>query len=210
MEILPLLENSLFAIGQLLRLPIMVLLWVCVVGSLFSLGHCFSDFLRRQRERSRFELNRWAQNTTSIHQASINELSQLPSELRHFVTSLNRSDNDTSLTQHQLTLLLLSAEDKVRSSLTLTRLLIKTGPSLGLIGTLIPMGSSMAAMASGQLEAMAGQMVVAFTSTIVGIACGTLAFFIFLVRQQWQTTAIREQRYLADLVRQELEDSKIE
>ena len=37
----------------------------------------------------------------------------------------------------------------------------------------IPMGSSLASMATGNLKAMAGQMVVAFTSTIIGLATGT-------------------------------------
>jgi len=40
----------------------------------------------------------------------------------------------------------------------------------------IPMGSSLASLAAGNLEAMAGQMVVAFTTTIIGLATGTLAY----------------------------------
>ena len=52
-------------------------------------------------------------------------------------------------------------------------MLVKVGPSLGLLGTLIPMGSSLASLATGNLEAMAGQMIVAFTTTIIGLATGT-------------------------------------
>ena len=54
-----------------------------------------------------------------------------------------------------------------------SRLLVKVGPSLGLLGTLIPMGTALASLATGNLDAMAGQMVVAFTTTIIGLACGT-------------------------------------
>jgi biopolymer transport protein ExbB/TolQ len=81
------------------------------------------------------------------------------------------------------------------------------GPSLGLIGTLIPMGISLAAMAGGNLEAMAGQMVVAFTSTIIGLATGTVAYVVATVRLSWVNEAVREQRYLAERISMELEKS---
>ena len=83
-------------------------------------------------------------------------------------------------------------------------MLVKVGPSLGLIGTLIPMGTALAALAGGNLEAMAGQMVVAFTTTIIGISCGTVAFVVLTVRQHWVNETVREQRFLAERVVSEL------
>ena len=85
-----------------------------------------------------------------------------------------------------------------------SRTLVKVGPSLGLLGTLIPMGTSLASLAAGNLEAMAGQMVVAFTTTIIGLACGTLAYIVAVVRQSWVNETIREQRYLAERIAGEL------
>jgi biopolymer transport protein ExbB/TolQ len=100
--------------------------------------------------------------------------------------------------------LVLEREERVRRPLNLARMMVRVGPSLGLIGTLIPMGSSLASMAAGNLEAMAGQMVVAFTSTIVGLATGTLAYVVAAARQNWVTETIREQRYLAEQVAREM------
>ena len=92
----------------------------------------------------------------------------------------------------------------MRATLSGSRMLVRVGPSLGLIGTLIPMGTALAALASGNLEAMAGQMVVAFTTTIIGIACGTVAFVVLTIRQHWVNETVREQRYLAERVVNEL------
>ena len=58
-------------------------------------------------------------------------------------------------------------------------------------------------MAAGNLEAMAGQMVVALTSTIVGLATGTLVYAVAVARQNWVTESIREQRYLAEQIARE-------
>jgi biopolymer transport protein ExbB/TolQ len=47
-------------------------------------------------------------------------------------------------------------------------------------------------------------MVVAFTTTIIGLACGTAAYVILTVRQHWVTEAVREQRFLAERIAAEL------
>jgi biopolymer transport protein ExbB/TolQ len=91
-------------------------------------------------------------------------------------------------------------ESNARHALDAARVLVKVGPSLGLLGTLIPMGSSLAALSQGNLEAMSGQMVAAFTSTIIGLATGTLAFAVVARRQRWLEQDLRELRLLADVM----------
>ena len=42
------------------------------------------------------------------------------------------------------------------------------------MGTLIPMGVSLASLAEGNIPKMAGSMVTAFTATVAGLACGVV------------------------------------
>lgn len=193
------LENGLFALGQIMRLPVMVLLWVCVIAVLFMVGSCVVDWLARRRERGEFDLEAWLKRG-EILGADRPRLTELPQDLIQMLTSIRAAHEEHSLDEGGLENLLLKHEGRIRKTLTSSHLLIKVGPSLGLLGTLIPMGASLAAMASGNLEAMAGQMVVAFTTTIVGIACGTAAFVINNIRQSWVRDTIREQRYLAEKI----------
>ena len=79
---------------------------------------------------------------------------------------------------------------------------------MGLLGTLIPMGQSLASLAAGNLEAMAGQMIVAFTTTIIGLATGTLAYVVATVRLNWVNESVREQRYLAEKILVELSEER--
>jgi biopolymer transport protein ExbB/TolQ len=60
-------------------------------------------------------------------------------------------------------------------------------------------------MAAGNLDAMAGQMVVAFTTTIIGLACGTGAYMVNVIRQGWVNQEIREQRFIAERILSELD-----
>jgi biopolymer transport protein ExbB/TolQ len=129
---------------------------------------------------------------------------QLPASLARLLADVERSRDEGRLDDGGLEHLVLASEEGVRRQLSGSRLLVKVGPSLGLLGTLIPMGTALASLATGNLEAMAGQMVVAFTTTIVGLACGTAAYVILSVRQHWVTETVREQRFLAERIAAEL------
>src|SRR3712207_8974763 len=62
-------------------------------------------------------------------------------------TTLFRSQTDGLLAMGGLEHLVLAQEEQTRRQLYGPRILVKVGPSLGLLGTLIPMGTSLAALA---------------------------------------------------------------
>ncbi|HZF45747.1 MAG TPA: MotA/TolQ/ExbB proton channel family protein [Sphingomonadaceae bacterium] len=198
------LENGLFALGQLLRLPVMLLLWVCVAATLFYVGNYMVEAIRRRRERSGFDLKHWLQEGRVLD-TSEDRRAALPANLRAMLGSIQQLDTAKALHHGGLENVVAEYEEQLRHGLDGPRALVKVGPSLGLIGTLIPMGTSLAAMAGGNLNAMAGQMVVAFTSTIIGLATGTVAYGLVVLRQSWTSASIREQRYLAEVIAAEME-----
>lgn len=208
MNLLGLLENGLFALGQVLRFPVMSLLWLCVLAVCFMAGACFMDYLQRQRERRGFNIKRWLQQRRVLAADAVQQ-AQLPPSLRALLEQVIARHSEGELKAGGIEHLVLEAEEGLKRSLNSSRVMVKVAPSLGLLGTLIPMGVSLASMAAGNLEAMAGQMVVAFTTTIVGLACGTAAYVINVIRQAWVNEAIREQRFLAERVLAELDGGAV-
>ncbi|HJZ76816.1 MAG TPA: MotA/TolQ/ExbB proton channel family protein [Vicinamibacterales bacterium] len=202
MSLLGALENGLFALGQVLRFPVMLLLWCCVLAALFLAGDCAVEFVARLRDRS-VDLNMWIRGGPVLG-ADAARVASLPASLRRLLAEVESRKQTGTLAGGGLEHLVLVREEEVKRQLTAPRLLVKVGPSLGLLGTLIPMGASLASLASGNLEAMAGQMVVAFTTTIVGLATGTVAYVIATVRQQWVNQTIHDARYLAERISGEL------
>ncbi|HXH25276.1 MAG TPA: MotA/TolQ/ExbB proton channel family protein [Vicinamibacterales bacterium] len=205
MSLLPALENGLYALGQILRFPVFVLLWVAVAASVFLAGSCVADFVARRRERRGWDIDAWLAAGRALD-ASEERRRRLPQALRDLLEDVQRARARGALGTGGLENLVLAREQRVRHRLNTARMMVRVGPSLGLLGTLIPMGSSLASMATGNLEAMAGQMVVAFTSTIIGLATGTLAYVVAHVRQGWVNETIREERYLAEHIAAELDD----
>ena len=209
MNILAALENGLFALGQVLRFPVFVLLWVCVLVSVFMAGACLIDAVARRRERRGFDIKAWLRGGTVLD-APPARVRQLPAALRQLLGRVHDARKDGALGEGGLAHLLMEQEGRARKRLDAARTMVRVGPSLGLMGTLIPMGSSLASMATGNLEAMAGQMVVAFTSTIIGLATGTLAYVVAAVRHHWVNETVRDERYLAEHVAQELGQKAVE
>jgi len=206
MNLLAVLENGLFALGQVLRFPVMALLWVCVAAALFMAGAAAMDWLARRRERQGFDVERWLK-AGSVLDADAAREAELPATLRRMLAQIKAAHAEAGLANGGLEHILLANEERIRSHVTGSRMLVKVGPSLGLVGTLIPMGTALAALASGNLEAMAGQMIVAFTTTIIGIMCGTIAFVILTIRQGWVGETIRELRFIAERAAAELDDA---
>jgi biopolymer transport protein ExbB/TolQ len=134
---------------------------------------------------------------------------ELPTALRQLVARIEEARAAGTLANGGLAHLLMQQEESARRRLSAARTMVRVGPSLGLLGTLIPMGSSLASMATGNLEAMAGQMVVAFTSTIIGLATGTVAYVVAAVRHNWVNETVRDERFLAERVAVELEGDEL-
>jgi len=197
MSLLGLLESGLFALGQVMRFPVMFLLWICVAAVCFMAGACLIEYLSRRKERSGFNIKSWLRGA-DILQPNADKLACLPGFLQSFVANVQGIAAAGELKDGGLEHLVMEVEEGLKHDLHPSKMLVKVAPSLGLLGTLIPMGVSLAAMAAGNLEAMAGQMVVAFTTTIIGLACGTGAYAINMLRQSWANQSIRELRFIAE------------
>lgn len=76
-------------------------------------------------------------------------------------------------------------EFRAMKTLEKTDLVAKLGPILGLMGTLIPLGPGLAALGQGDLNALSQAVIIAFDTTVVGIAAGGIAFLISKVRRRW-------------------------
>jgi biopolymer transport protein ExbB/TolQ len=75
----------------------------------------------------------------------------------------------------------------VQRSLDRTRLLVRAGPAIGLMGTLIPLIPGLAALAGGDVSTLANDLRDAFGATVVGLLVGTVAFALTLTRTRMYT-----------------------
>jgi biopolymer transport protein ExbB/TolQ len=89
-----------------------------------------------------------------------------------------------------------------------TRLLIRIGPMLGLMGTLIPLGPALLGLSAGNIEQLANNLVIAFTSTVVGLLIGTVSLTVASIRQRWYSQDLNDMEYMAELLMEKEEADK--
>lgn len=65
-----------------------------------------------------------------------------------------------------------------------TRILVRMGPALGLMGTLIPLAPALAGLADGNVTELTDNLRVAFGVTVAGLLTGALAFGVSLIRDR--------------------------
>lgn len=172
---LEILEIFLFQVSTALLYPVMLAVSLLALYVVLQVGILAADFFICRR-RSSPALN-------SYLAALGVEVAKLPA--RDLDVRLERL-----LQCHEL------AEIK---ALDRVRFVIKVGPSLGLMATLIPMGIALGALATGDIPKMAGSMVTAFTATVVGLGAGTIAYLIALVREKWVRADLREMEFATEM-----------
>ena len=80
------------------------------------------------------------------------------------------------------------------------RLAVRVGPSLGLMGTLIPMADALQGLAEGNLPALASNMVTAFAATVIGLTISVVAYLIAGARESWVRADAQELAFHAERV----------
>ena len=85
---------------------------------------------------------------------------------------------------HQLNKALADFDFDAQRRLARTRLLVRAGPALGLMGTLIPLSPALTGLANGNTAALSQNLRVAFSVTVVGLLIGAVAFGLSLSRDR--------------------------
>lgn len=184
MNLLAGLETFLYLISSVLLFPVVAGLVLLVGWVVISFGAFLREWLERRQQKS--------------------------APLEQYLARMSAALEETTEQEHQdiaLERLLQTAELSRITSLDRIRFVIRVGPALGLMGTLIPMGISLSALAQGDMPKMAGSMVTAFTTVVVGLACSVAAYLMSLVKEKWVRADLRDMEYHTELLlRQRLGD----
>ncbi len=79
-----------------------------------------------------------------------------------------------------------------------TRIFIRIGPILGLMGTLIPISPALVALAAGDVKTLSANLIIAFSTTVVGLLIGLIAFLVSLARERAYTQDLSDLEYVLE------------
>ena len=121
--------------------------------------------------------------------------SRLPQPIAAAVASLLPAGVSPAQCQRSIANLELAHEAGIGQALILARV----GPMLGLMGTLIPLGPALLGLAEGDLKVLADNMLVAFSTTVIGLLIGGAGFALQQILRRWAAQDVVRVEYLASL-----------
>lgn len=159
-------SDILFVISNGLLIPVIVLLLYLACRAVWLLFSFYGEY--RQRKKIAGILRHLVRNY------SADELDKAEAELAE-CGEFCVTESIKNLLAHRrdriyCELILSDFQVDVEKRLSRHRILVKFGPMLGLMGTLIPMGPALVGLAGGDIVSMAFNMQVAFATTVVGMA----------------------------------------
>jgi biopolymer transport protein ExbB/TolQ len=195
-------ENLLFQIANALRVPVFIAALCALVFVLFDLG-TFSVELSRRRRRANARRLELASKTAR----EALEQGDAPTAGRTLLALASSGPMAEALAQLVGHWGKPGAGDRMAKSLAdfdlgslrrleRSRMLVRFGPALGLMGTLIPLSPALAGLAKGNVTELSDNLRVAFSVTVLGLLIGAVAFTISLVRDRLYAQDLSDLEYV--------------
>ncbi len=194
-----LLTNILYWISTGLLIPVIVLLLLAFGWALMLLGDMYGAFVARRKSDARVRDLLTEIKTTSPRNLRFDTILTTGNRFLKPLTQIQ----DVAWSSVHGEKILSDFEINLQRSLDVPTVLMRIGPMLGLMGTLIPMGPALVGLAAGDLESMALNMRIAFSTTVVGLFVGAIGFIVQLVRKRWFQEDGELLQYIFDLGQEE-------
>lgn len=192
-----LLTSALNVVSQSLQIPVIVFLLLFALYAIITVGGLISEYSSRKKVPVKlikdliFSISR-TKDTSEIE--GIIKTAQIPKNQKRVLVNIARSGELKKDSREALAEKLIeNEEDIIEKKLQPTDIVTKIGPTLGLMGTLIPMGPGLAALGSGDVTTLSNAIIVAFDTTVVGIGAGAVAYVVSKIRRRWY------EQYLSNL-----------
>jgi biopolymer transport protein ExbB/TolQ len=195
-------ETVIFHVAEALRVPVLILALVALALVIVELGGFIVElFRRRRRDFSRLETaagdarERLGKKDETGAFAALRPVSWSRS-MEHAMAALvveaakDRADD-------RLAKRLADFDFGSLRRLERTRMLVRAGPALGLMGTLIPLSPALAGLAAGNVARLSSNLRVAFSVTVLGLLVGAVAYGISLVRDRLYGQDLSDLEYVA-------------
>ena len=196
------LTSFIHILSESLLTPVIVLLVIAIVIVILSFGGLINEYISRKPISSENLEN-------LIRRVSFsNNVDQMKEEINNsdlfdyqkvLLTRIADNHDIGSDARKALAGELISAEEsRLIKKTNKTDILVRVGPSLGLLGTLIPLGPGLAALGTGDIATLAESLTIAFDTTVTGLTVGALAFLISKYKKQWYESELIDVETVAE------------
>jgi biopolymer transport protein ExbB/TolQ len=181
-------KDILRVVSSSLQIPTIIILIILIIITIFMIGSIIAEFIseRRLLKGSITTLVDDLQGKSMEEMRGvINQAGLLRRQKAAAMQLIDRSDY-TSSTREALARQLIADEENRYAKITrVTDIIARVAPMFGLMGTLIPLGPGLIALAQGDTKTLSDSLLIAFDTTVAGLISGAISFVISGIRKGW-------------------------
>ncbi|MCF0164135.1 MAG: MotA/TolQ/ExbB proton channel family protein [Bacteroidales bacterium] len=189
-------NEILFTISNGLMIPVVILLLALIVIAIITLFNFFADYSAHIKWLKEMEHS----YSEYVKGDIAGMLAKVPSKGCPEFTSCFDKLIDTKGDKAACDMIVASYEIVVDKKLAKSRLLLKLGPMLGLMGTLIPMGPALVGLAAGDISSMAINMQVAFSTTVVGMLIAAIGLISLSADKRFYAHTLNDLQFISEIL----------
>jgi biopolymer transport protein ExbB/TolQ len=198
-------DEAIFHVSSVLEVPVLILALLALAATLVEVGSFVVEVVRRRHR----QFGRLSSTADAARVAIDNRDATLAADLLA-ASAWSNSMGATLraiagelvtaghvLTEPRIAKALADFDFDAQRRLGRTRLLVRLGPALGLMGTLIPLSPALDGLARGDVDQLSTNLRVAFSVTVLGLLVGAIAFGLSLWRDRLYSQDLSDLEYVA-------------
>ncbi len=198
-------DQTIFSVASVLQVPVLILALLALALVIYEFGSYLIE-LRGRRRRQFEKLSLGAEDARQALLANDRQgalvaasgAARSPAMAATLTFIVEHAQTDGG--DHQLNKALADFDFDSQRRLGRTRLLVRAGPALGLMGTLIPLSPALTGLANGNTTVLTQNLRIAFSVTVVGLMIGAVAFGLSLSRDRMYGQDLSDLQYFAAIL----------
>lgn len=195
-------EQAIFDVSRSLEVPVLIIALLALAAVIVEIG----GFAVELRTRGRRHFPRLSAAAAGARQAvDSGDRDGAATDLRGVAWSAPMAATLDAIAAHagepgadtRLAKALADFDFDSQRRLARTRLLVRAGPALGLMGTLIPLSPALDGLAKGNVDQLSQNLRIAFSVTVLGLLIGAVAFGLSLYRDRMYGQDLSDLEYVA-------------
>jgi biopolymer transport protein ExbB/TolQ len=191
-----LISKTLFWVANSLLIPDIIILLLLLGRSIILLGSFYNQYLVKRKND-----NLLVDKIKNLSPDNIGDLkSNLPKQDNSLFVRYLRDILNTPPSEAYSDFMISNFENEADKDLSLSKILTKMGPILGLAGTLIAMSPALVGLSAGDIGGMAYNMQVVFATTVVGLVISSAGIITLQFKQQWYAKDVNNLDYVSRVI----------
>jgi len=189
-------SKALFWVTNSLLVPDIIILLFLLGRSLILLGSFYNQYTIKRKND-----NALADKIKNLSSDKIEDLkSRLPEYDNSLFIRYLRDILNTPPSEAYSDFMLSNFENEADKDISLSKMLTKMGPILGLVGTLIAMSPALVGLSTGDIGGMAYNMQIVFATTVVGLVISSIGIITLQFKQRWYAKDVNNLDYVSRIL----------